>query len=242
MQRLNATLLPFAGGRGAGGFRSTGQSRVRRLPLFLIFSIASLVAGFTGLAAQEPDKPDEQGVFLVARRELTNPLFGKTVILMLPKNETPLVVGLIVNKPTKVQLRDVFPDSKTVQQKETKAFFGGPVELDSPSAIFRSAAAPKNATSVFADIYVTFDPDTITELAESPEQASTLRIFLGRSQWAPEQLQNEVAEGAWYTMRGDADPIFSSHPESAWPALLKRLEPRPLVEYLPPANPVAPSL
>lgn len=233
MQALKRRIAKFLKRRGA---RVRPSREWRFFGWFEAFVILGLTAGLAATTAvPRAAEHDDQGTFLVARRELNNPLFGKTVILMLPKNTTPLVVGLIVNKPTRVQLRDVFPDSRAPREKlDAKAYFGGPVDVDSPSAIFRSPTPPKNAIPVFDDVYVTFDGSTITALAENPQQASPVHIFLGRSQWAPEQLQNEVAKGAWYTTRGDADAIFSSHPETAWPTLLKRLEPRPLVEYEPP--------
>jgi putative transcriptional regulator len=200
------------------------------LALFLV-----LVAIIIGAAAAEPqnnkDEPQKahRGTFLVAKRALNNPLFGNTVILMLPVKDSPLVVGVIVNKPTHVLLRDLFPDSKSLANQDTAAYFGGPVDMDQRSAVFRSKTPPKNATAVFADVYVTFDADTIAALVEDSQQSSSVRVFLGRSQWDPDQLADEVERGAWYSTNEDADPVFNPHPDAVWRTLLTRLEPRPIV-------------
>jgi len=36
-------------------------------------------------------------------------------------------------------------------------------------------------------------------------------------------------------LRVDSDPIFSDHPGDVWQMLLDRVEPRPYVDYRPPA-------
>ncbi len=106
---------------------------------------------------------------------------------MLPFKEGPLLVGLIINKPSKIKVRDLFPDSPELQKLDTMAYFGGPVDADvgMRTAIFRSKTPPTKATHVFSDVYVSFDPDAIVALAKNSQQAATLRIFIGRAQWAP---------------------------------------------------------
>jgi putative transcriptional regulator len=233
---LGASIVNVSRGRDASSSPEANCSRAARsvISWFALTALALLPA-LVGTAAPRPQNGKEQqqkserGTFLVARRELNNPLFGSSVVLMLPIKDVPLVVGVIINKPTHVLVRDIFPDSKVLAKQDTTAYFGGPVEFDEPGAIFRSKTPPKKATAVFGDVYVTFDSDTIISLAEDSQQDSTVRIFLGRSQWHPEQLRYEVAEGAWYSTDDDAELIFNSHPEVVWRALVKRLEPRPLV-------------
>jgi putative transcriptional regulator len=223
-------------GREASSSPEANCRRARRSVIVCpALTVLALLPALVGTAAPRPQSVKEQqqksehGTFLVARRELSNPLFGSSVVLMLPIKDVTLVVGVIINKPTHVLLRDMFPDSKSLAKQDTTAYFGGPVELDEPGAIFRSKTPPKKATAVFGDVYVTFDSATIASLAEDSQQGSTVRIFLGRSQWDPEQLQNEMAKGAWYSTDDDAKLIFNSHPDAVWRALLKRLEPQPLV-------------
>lgn len=190
-----------------------------------------------------PRKPQSQ--FLVASRNLPDPFFQKSVVLMLPIKEGQLLVGLIINKPSKIKVRDLFPDSPELQKLDAMAYFGGPVDADVGvrSAIFRSKTPPREATLVFGDVYVSFDPEAIVALEQDPEQAATLRVFVGRAQWAPGQFQNEVALGAWHSLHGGADSIFTTLPEMLWPSLIEQAEPQPLVRNAPslevPAAPLA---
>jgi len=206
-----------------------------RWPLATAILTLGLTPCITGRAGPKLQDSGRQGLFLVARRDLSDPLFEKSVVLMLPIKGTPLLVGLIVNRPTRVPLHDLFADSPALQKRDATAYFGGPVGVDvgALSAVFRSATPPKDATLVFGDVFVSFDHSTIASLVGNFQQASTLRVFLGRAQWAPKQLENEMAEGGWYSVGSSADPIFSKLPEDAWLTLLDRAEPRPLVEYEP---------
>jgi hypothetical protein len=60
---------------------------------------------------------------------------------------------------------------------------------------------------------------------KKPEKTPDLRLFLGRSQWAPMQLENEMLEGAWYSMRAEGNLIFSASPQFLWRNLFERAEP-----------------
>ncbi len=164
--------------------------------------IVSLSPVFTGTPARQTSpNTKNQGQLLIASRDLPDPLFHDSVVLMLPIKEGPLMVGLIINKPSKIKVRDVFPDSPALQKIDAMAYFGGPVDADvvARSAIFRSKTPPKDATPVFGDVYVSFDSDTIAALAGKSQQAATLRVFLGRAQWDPVQFENEVARGSWHS-------------------------------------------
>jgi len=213
--------------------------------------LLGLIPAVTGKTAQEAqsDKPETskpqpnktQGQFLVASRDLPDPLFHDSVVLMLPIKQGQLLVGLIINKPSKFKVRDVFPDSPALEKLDAQAYLGGPVDVDvgARSAIFRSKTPPENATLVFGDVYVTFDPDAIAALAADSEQASTLRVFLGRSQWDPDQFQNEVARGSWHSVHASSDSIFSAFPEALWRTLIDKAEPRPVVQSTRPLFPFA---
>ena len=83
---------------------------------------------------------------------------------------------------------------------------------------------------MFGDVYVSFDPDFIKELLKKPGKTPDLRLFVGRSQWAPAQLHNEIVMGAWYSVRAETNLIFSASPQYLWRNLFERAEPAPAVK------------
>src|SRR5215831_2141883 len=76
------------------------------LAIAIIFAIVAL-AGAT-LAVAEPRGATAKSFFLVASRNMPDPVFQQSVILMLPPDEPPLVAGVIINKPTNVTLGNLF--------------------------------------------------------------------------------------------------------------------------------------
>lgn len=216
---------------------------LRRVSLLLTLFVLGLTPAFVCLAAPEqtPQNPEnDKGTFLVARPVVGDPLFAKSTVLMvmtLDVKPEPLIVGLIVNKPTKVKLAELFPHAKNLKKQDVTAYFGGPVDIHDVSAIFRSPTDPEHAVHVFADVYVTFDQGTIDDLVKKTKQPSELRIFLGRSQWSESQLAHETAIGSWYSTRESAGLIFASDPGKVWQMLFDRLAPRPYIEFHPPKVP-----
>jgi putative AlgH/UPF0301 family transcriptional regulator len=181
----------------------------------------------------KPNKEDSEikTLFLVARPELREPIFKESVVLRLPSSVgvgEGLVVGLILNKPARVALSDIFPDDKELENRSETAYFGGPVDPRAPGVVFRSSKPAEQATLLFGDVYVSFDPDFIRELLREPEKTPDLRLFVGRSQWAPAQLRNETAMGAWLSVRAETNLIFSPSPQYLWRKLFDRAEPAPV--------------
>jgi putative transcriptional regulator len=195
---------------------------------------ASLLLILSMTPAHAPqDKPkkgdsEDKTLFLVARPELPDPIFKESVVLMFPPSvgskEGP-VVGLIVNRPARVALSEIFPDDEALKDRSENVYFGGPVEPRAPGVVFRSSKAAKQAALLFGDVYVSFDPDFIKELLKEPEKKPDLHLFVGRSQWAPAQLEFEIAVGAWYSMRAETNLIFSASPQSLWRKLFELAEP-----------------
>ncbi len=203
------------------------ELRKRRRRVGTAIAVVVLWASFAAppARAQEPWRAGAKPTFLVATRGLTDPVFGRTVILMLPPpTNIPLVVGLIINKPTAVPVRKLFPDATALKSHTETAFFGGPVELTEPSLLLRAPRHAAEVTPVFEDISVTIDPTSVAGLLRDPEPAKDLRVFLGRAQWTPGQLHAEILEGSWYVVPVEAKFIFSADPDSMWRTLVGHAE------------------
>jgi putative AlgH/UPF0301 family transcriptional regulator len=182
---------------------------------------------------------EDKTLFLVARPELGDPFFKESVVLMFPSSVVAvkgLVVGLIVNRPASVALSEIFPDDVALKNRSETAYFGGPVDPLAPGVVFRSSKAVKQAALLFGDIYVSFDPDFIKELLKKPKETPDFRLFVGRSQWVPAQLQNEMAKKAWYSVRAETNLIFSASPKSLWRNLFERAEPPNVAKVQPTAT------
>jgi putative transcriptional regulator len=74
-------------------------------------------------------------------------------------------------------------------------------------------------------VVVTIDLDG--DVAVITGWTSRLRVFAGHSGWASGQLEQELAEGAWWVVDGSPADLFSEQPRSMWPEVLRR-QPPPL--------------
>jgi putative transcriptional regulator len=206
-----------------------------RFPLLIaaVLLVPAFAGGLKSLTAPQAPKDDpDKSSFLIARRELKDPLFEKSVVLMLPVVDSDVVVGLIVNKPTKVPLHEIFPKDSAFKNREDVLYFGGPVDVKTLGALFRAPKASKNAFHLAGDLYVSFNADFIEGAMKRPKQVTDLRLFLGRSQWGPEQLRGEIERGSWYGEQEKNSLIFSTEPDSVWPALIEELEPGDFAEMV----------
>jgi len=157
--------------------------------------------------------------FLVATRDLQDPFFQRSVILMVPSTEPPLLAGLIINNPAKERVHDMFPQARQLKGAEETMYMGGPVEPDQVSVIFRASSAIGSATRVFDDTYVATGRDAIAAVLKDPRIAD-LRVISGKAQWLRDQLTSEVMAGAWYVIPAKTDLVFSD-PKDLWSTLVK---------------------
>jgi putative transcriptional regulator len=158
---------------------------------------------------------------LVAQPDMLDPNFSRTVVLVMrPEDGGPL--GVILNRPTPVQLRELYPERAELTGRNDLVFFGGPVQPDALLFAFRSAVKPPKGLNVTGDIYISGFSDVLDEILKHPENANEQRFFAGYAGWAQGQLEFEIARGGWYTLPLDADAIFKMNPLTIYDELLKR--------------------
>ena len=78
---------------------------------------------------------------------------------------------------------------------------------------------PENAIHLFDDIYLGNDRQLLAEQLRRPRSESRLEFYAGYSGWAPGQLQAEILEGSWTTVRADARLVFDTERASIWEKL-----------------------
>jgi putative transcriptional regulator len=155
-------------------------------------------------------------ILLVARAELHDPNFKDSVVLVM-NNIAPAPAGLIINRPTRIPVSELFLDVERLAHVEDKIYFGGPVQIESVSFLFRAATPPEHATQVVDDVYLSMDGDLLRKLLGRDKPMEGLRIFIGYSGWGPGQLEAEIGRGDWTLAPPDAATIFGGKSEHPWP-------------------------
>ncbi len=222
-------------------FRFSRMPRRHYAILFLsalLFQLAGSV-----VAADKADKKAEhpllpataklqpaKGMFLVARRNLPDPRFRNTVVLLLQHDERG-TLGLIINRRSHLSLSHMLPELK---EKKQKLFYGGPV---SPYLMFfltKSTKAVANSERIFDQIYAGGHRKTLMDLLSKNMGTDTLRIYSGHAGWARGQLKLELARGDWHLMPADAGAVFKREPKTLWQELIQTADPAGIIAAKPP--------
>jgi putative transcriptional regulator len=181
--------------------------------------VAWLLAALLALPASAHGA-EAGAILLVARRDLPDPFFRDSVVLVTNAGVAPL--GVIINKPLELTLEKAMPDREPLRSRPEKIFFGGPVKMDEVVFVFRAAKAPEDAMRVMEGVYLSAKRGILDSLLAREQPLEGLRIFAGHAGWAAGQLENEIARGDWQILPADGASIFAAKPEALWPELRRR--------------------
>jgi putative transcriptional regulator len=160
-----------------------------------------------------------RGVFLIANRDLRDPNFSHTVVLLLDHGDGG-AMGLIVNRPTELPLGAVLPGLDEQQAPDGVVFSGGPVAPGNFYMLVRAAPELEGAFRIFSDVHFSRSPALLERLAHTDEVDSRFRIYAGYAGWSPGQLEMEVERGDWLVRPGDGDAVFHDDPVQLWKSLV----------------------
>jgi len=163
------------------------------------------------------------GKLLVASRDLGDPNFAQTVVLLV-RYDAEGVVGLILNRRSDVPLSKVLQNLKAARERSDRVYLGGPVERPTVLALLRSTTRPEGAPRIFDGTYFIASKDLFEQTIAKQPGAAVFHVYLGYAGWTKEQLQMEVALGAWFIFQADNDTVFNSDPDSLWQQLIRKTE------------------
>jgi len=182
----------------------------------LLLSLSLLFGGVPG-GATETVAP---AIFLVAKPELQDPNFAQSVVLVVfPKDGGP--IGVILNRPTQLTLKEGFPDQPQLKERTDTLFFGGPVQAGGLMFLFRGATDTERAIPVVGDVYLGADSTLLGRLL-GKKSNGVQRFFLGYAGWSGPQLEREIGLGAWYVVEADVETVVRADPKTLWRDLLRR--------------------
>lgn len=160
------------------------------------------------------------GRLIVATPALDDPNFERTVILVLDHDEDG-ALGVVLNRASSVAVEETLPPWEHLVAHPAVVFGGGPVEPTAVVALGRAVAgvAPDGWMPIVDRIRLV-DLDVDPVLAAS--DLERVRLFAGYAGWAPGQLEDEIAQGAWFVVDATPDDVFTRDPEGLWHAVLRR--------------------
>jgi putative transcriptional regulator len=157
---------------------------------------------------------ETNSVLLVAHPEFRDPAWYQTVLLAAPLPNGGHV-GVILNRPTRTTLGELFPGHASSAKVADPVHYGGPFATDALIAVVRSRESP--GTDGFAlanELFLAVDGPTIDRVIEQTPQAA--RYYVGLVVWQPGELKLELAKGLWSLREADAGTVFRQDMEGLW--------------------------
>lgn len=198
-------------------------------------AVAVLVAGLVvSVVAQAPSRPftlpnvpresgPTVGMLLVASRQLGDPNFAETVVVLTGYGGEG-AVGLVVNRRTTIPLTRVFPLLSGSMSPPHVVFQGGPVEVTTAQALRRGQSRPGLGRHVSDDLQIIGTPDGFEAQFADSTNPSVVRVYLGYAGWSAGQLDAEIEAGGWHVFPPDPSVVFDSNPDTLWKRQIRRTE------------------
>jgi len=195
----------------------------RRRSLLLSIAVAALCGGLVASAQSTREGDLGIGKILVASRDLSDPAFAESVILVIHYDEGG-TVGLMINRRTEVPIARALRDLKVGGDRSDPVYSGGPVEGTNVLALLRSRVQPDDAAPIFGDVYLVSTKALLEKTLAKGAGPGEFRVYLGYCGWSRGQLENEVRQGAWQIFNRNSDLVFDSDPKALWRRLMARVE------------------
>jgi putative transcriptional regulator len=161
-----------------------------------------------GALAQPAGRPN--GALLVAKPDLTDPNFARTVVLV-TQADSGETVGVVLNRPS---------ERKHPRTGEV-IYSGGPVLREVLVAVFRSAEPPAApAFHALRGVYLSMHPANLEHLLSG--DAGNHRLYSGFAGWAPGQLESEMQSDGWYVLPASEELLFRADTAGMWEELAEK--------------------
>lgn len=162
--------------------------------------------------------------FLVAYPNLLDPNFFQSVVYLYEHNEEG-AMGLVINKPLKMKLKEVFDHLEIQIEDEDLAsrsvMMGGPIGQEHGFVLFKPEEEvlprkmkkkPKIETD---EVFLSSSKETLVTIA-SGKGPSDFIITLGYAGWENGQLEEELQHNDWLIAPFDPSIIFDTPVERRW--------------------------
>jgi len=175
-------------------------------------------------SAPPPPADSLAGQFLVATPEMGDPRFFHTVILMVQHDQRG-ALGIIINRPIGQRplaaLLEALGDSGSDAAGEVQVFAGGPVEPGVGFIVHSPEYTRRGTISLDGRVAVTSSLEVLRDLGQGRGPQKSLVAF-GYAGWRGGQLEDEIAQGAWFTEPEDPKLVFDEDRGKVWDEAMKK--------------------
>lgn len=157
------------------------------------------------------------GHLLTASRQLRDPNFTRTVVLLLEHGDEG-ALGVVLNRLGDRTVSEVWETiDAPACECDQLINIGGPV----PGPLIALHTSDLlGEKQVLPGLYMSLQRDTIDQLVRQDEHE--FRLYSGNSGWGGGQLEGEMQVGGWLTTPAKLDDVFA-HPDALWRSVANRI-------------------
>lgn len=182
----------------------------------------------------QPDTmPDSlRGQMLIAARNLRDPNFYKSIVLLVEHNAEG-AMGVVINRPSGVTVAQALKKHFDLPETGDMVHVGGPVERNALFILHNSTDLEGDESPIIDGLYIGNNPETfenVVQRAAAADPDLRYRVYFGCAGWGGEQLESELARNDWLLLPARADYVFHPEPYGIWEkALAEYRRANPLV-------------
>ena len=188
------------------------------LALAAILLPATLVYAALQNPAEPPGQASLAGRILIASPGLRDPRFDHTVVLMV-RHSAGGALGIVLNHPLGerplASLLDAIGENSSGITGTLRIFSGGPVQPEIGFVIHSTDYHRPETTEIDGRVATTSSREILRDIASQHGPQMVLVAF-GYAGWGPGQLENELAQRAWFTAAADSKLIFEDDRDKLW--------------------------
>ena len=167
--------------------------------------------------------------FLIAMPGMADDTFAGAVVYLCEHTEKG-ALGLVINKPIDIKLRNLFEKVDLSLDREDLAdapvYFGGPVQTERGFVLHEKLAgdgiAYNSTLTVPGGLEMTTSKDVLEALANGTGPTRVL-VTLGYSGWSAGQLEDEMGRNGWINVGATPEVIFDTPVEKRYERALSLL-------------------
>jgi len=176
--------------------------------------------------AEEIQQLDSEPTIIIAMPTMTDPNFEKTVIILIEHTKEG-ATGFIVNRPTETPLHSLILENQIDIPDSIPAWFGGPAATDNGLVLHNQGepgSAPGNICISASDLALEGLVDHANEHSANKDKDKDkdndllypYRFLVGYAGWGPNQLEEEMKQGAWLQIPMNLKLVFNTPWDQMW--------------------------
>lgn len=161
------------------------------------------------------------GKLLIAPPNVKGNFWQKTVIYI-TENHSRGSLGIILNKPSKMTIREFSQQCGVRCEVGGSVHVGGPVNVKALTMLHSSEWNCSNTLHINNEFSISSSHDLLPRLAMG-DFPNKWRLILGLCAWSPDQLENEIKgippydhNFSWLTATPSQDIVFSVDGQEQW--------------------------